>query len=105
MIKILKEYEGFDWNKGTINKNYRKHKVRNVECEEVYFNLPLIIADDPEHSEKELRYYVLGRTEENRYLFISFTIRKKLIRIISARDMNKRERKIYEQKIKSYTDI
>lgn len=105
MIKILKEYEGFDWDKGNINKNYEKHKVRDIECEEVYFNLPLIIADDQKHSIKEPRYYVLGRTEANRYLFISFTIRKKSIRVISARDMNKKERKIYEQKIKTDTNI
>jgi uncharacterized protein len=105
MIKILKEYEGFDWDKGNINKNYKKHKVKDIECEEVYFNLPLIITEDSKHSKHEQRYYVLGRTEVNRYLFISFTTRKKLIRVISARDMNKKERIIYEQKIKSDTNI
>ena len=105
MVKILKDYEGFDWDKCNINKNFEKNKIRDSECEEVYFNLPKIAADESKHSEKELRYYVLGRTEANRYLFISFTRRNKLIRIISVRDMNKKERKIYEQKIKSDTKI
>ena len=62
-----------------------------------FFNQPLIVVKDIKHSQKEERFYVLGRTDKDRRLFIAFTIRKKQIRIISSRDMNKKEREIYEK--------
>jgi uncharacterized protein len=67
------------------------------KCEEVFFNLPLLLQSDDAHSQKEPRYYVLGHTIAGRRLFISFTVREEKIRVISARDMSKKERKIYEQ--------
>ena len=71
------------------------------ECEEVFFNCPLIVRGDEKHStEKEERFYTLGRTDANRLLFIAFTIRNNLIRVISARNMNLKERKRYEAQIK-----
>ena len=87
---------GFDWDKGNLNKNWHKHLVSSGECEEVFFNEPFFTYFDERHSILENRYYVLGETNEKRLLFIVFTIRKNLIRIISARDMNKSERKAYE---------
>lgn len=65
--------------------------------EEVFFNLPLLLQPDPAHSQKEPRYYVLGHTIASRHLFIAFTVREDKIRVISARDMSKKERSIYEQ--------
>jgi hypothetical protein len=97
---ILENCEGFDWDEGNSDKNWLKHKVSKLECEQVFFNQPLIIADDDKHSENEKRWYLLGRTDSNRKLFISFTIRKNLIRVISARNMNKKERDIYNEEIK-----
>lgn len=88
---------GFEWDDGNRDKNWEKHKVSNSECEEVFFNLPLMLQPDETHSQNEARYYVLGQTNAGRRLFIVFTIREERIRIISARDMNKRERMIYEQ--------
>ena len=88
---------GFDWDDGNRDKNWEKHQVSNRECEEVFFNLPLLLKPDPNHSQSEARYYVLGQTNEGRRLFISFTIRGENIRVISARDMSKRERNFYEQ--------
>ena len=88
---------GFDWDAGNRDKNWEKHQVSNVECEEVFFNLPLLLQPDEVHSETEARYYVLGQTNAGRRLFIVFTIRDEKIRVISARDMRVRERTIYEQ--------
>ncbi len=105
MKQELDNIEGFQWDKGNIEKNRLKHKVLNFECEQVFFNDPLIVADDIKHSQNEKRRYVLGRTDLNRKLFIVFTIRNNLIRIISARDMTKKERKIYDEKIKEHTEI
>jgi uncharacterized DUF497 family protein len=88
---------GFDWDENNREKNWEKHQVLAGECEEVFFNLPLLLESDPDHSQKEPRYYVLGHTIAGRRLFIAFTIRGDKIRVISARDMSKKERSIYEQ--------
>jgi len=87
--------DGFVWDEGNQDKNWLKHQVTNSECEELFFNLPLVIAEDPNHSQDEKRYYALGQTTVNRWLFIAFTIRENKIRVISARDMSQNERKIY----------
>lgn len=89
--------QGFDWDEGNQDKNWLKHGVSNGECEELFFNLPLIIADDTKHSELERRYYALGQTNAGRLLFLSFTIRVDKVRVISARDMSRKEREIYGQ--------
>ena len=95
ILEKLQECTGFNWDKYNIQKNWEKHKVSPVESEQVFFNQPLIAAEDIKHSQKEERLYVLGRTDKDRKLFIAFTISKKQIRIISSREMNKKERKIY----------
>ena len=99
MNELMKNCEGFLWDEGNYNKNWIKHKVTRSECEEIFFNLPLVISDDVKHSSTEKRFYALGKSKSERFLFISFTIRKNLIRVISARDMNRKERKIYEERI------
>lgn len=88
---------GFDWDEGNRDKNWLKHGVSNGECEELFFNLPLIVADDTKHSELERRYYALGQTNTGRLLFLSFTIRLDKVRVISARDMSRKERESYGQ--------
>lgn len=93
----LSQLTGFDWDEHNSDKNWEKHEVLAVECEEVFFNLPLLLQSDEAHSQNEPRYYVLGHTRVGRRLFIAFTIREDKIRVISARDMSKKERKIYEQ--------
>ena len=87
--------EGFDWDEGNSNKHWIDHRVANSKCEDVFFNLPLLLADDQAHSQDEKRYYVLGQTNARRWLFISFTVRKNKNRVISARDMNQKEEKAY----------
>ena len=88
---------GFDWDEGNKDKNWDKHQVDFRECEEVFFNQPLLIYEDIKHSFQEKRYYVLGRSDSNRMLFLVFTLRNNKIRVISARDQSKNERMIYEQ--------
>ncbi|MDZ7724606.1 MAG: BrnT family toxin [candidate division KSB1 bacterium] len=89
-----------------MHKNWEKHKVTPVESEQIFFNKTLLVAYDVKHSKSELRYYALGVTDTNRYLFIAFTIRNNLIRVISSRDMSKKERKTYErQNIKKQSRV
>jgi len=99
-MKEINTCDGFEWDEHNINKNWEKNKVFYTECEEVFFNKPLIVTDDEKHSKYEKRYYCLARTNTQRRLFTVFTIREHKIRIISARDMNKNERKVYERKSK-----
>jgi hypothetical protein len=87
---------GFDWDDGNSDKNWIRHKVSQAECEGLFFNAPLVVAPDDKHSGVEPRLYVLGQTDEGRRLYIVVTIRDQLIRVISARDMNRREEKEYE---------
>lgn len=88
---------GFEWDAGNIEKNREGHDVSAGECEQVFFQRPLRIAPDPSHSQDEPRYAALGQTASGRPLTIVFTIRGTLVRVISARDMSRRERRTYEQ--------
>ena len=87
----------FDWDKGNINKNLQKHNVTDKESEEAFFDSRLRVYYDKGHSKKEERYYALGKTLKGQILFIVFTIRNDRIRIISARDINKKEKMEYEK--------
>ena len=98
MEKIFEQFSGFQWDKGNIDKNLILHNVENWECEQVFFNRPLIVLDDPKHSVFEKRWAAFGKTYTERFLVVIFTRRNNLIRIISARDVNKRERKYYDEK-------
>jgi len=90
---------GFDWDEGNARKSAEKHGVTQAEAERVFFNQPLLLLPDPSHGEGEDRYHALGTTDEGRLLHITFTLRDsgRLIRIISARDMHRKERHVYEQ--------
>ena len=92
----LSKYVGFDWDKHNTGKNWDKHRVSPQECEQVLFNKPLKIGWDETHSSHEARYYAFGQTDEGRRLFMIFTMRVNRIRVISARPMNKNERRAYE---------
>ena len=94
---ILEDCSGFDWDEGNILKNWEKHGVAASECEQIFFNLPLITSSDEKHSKTEPRFYALGHTDAGRPLFIVFTIRESLVRVISARGMNRKERKEYKK--------
>lgn len=93
----LTQATGFEWDAGNVGKNWRKHQVSTAECEQVFFNQPLIAAADVSHSEVEPRFFLLGQTDSGRLLLVVFTLRGTLIRVISARDMSRKERKVYEK--------
>ena len=95
---------GFDWDEGNACKNAEKHGVRQSEAEQIFFNEPLLVREDSKHSQTEARYHALGETDDARLLHVTFTMRGDgtLIRVISARDMHRKERTIYEQ-IKDHT--
>ncbi len=87
----------FAWDKGNISKNWLKHKVDTTEAEEVFFDLSKLEFGDPTHSSLETRHIVIGKTKRGRMLYIAYTLRNNRIRIISARDINSKERKLYEK--------
>jgi uncharacterized protein len=89
------DFEGFDWTGGNAEKNWKRHGVAPAEAEQVFFNMPLLQGDDPVHSEAERRFYALGQTDEGRALFIAFTMRGRRLRVVSARDMSRKERRAY----------
>jgi uncharacterized DUF497 family protein len=95
----LDQITGFDWDDGNSRKSADKLDVSQAEAEGVFFNDPLIVVEDSKHSETEPRFNALGKTAQNRLLHITFTLRQDgtLIRVISARDMHRREKKAYEQ--------
>ncbi len=94
----LSKVTGFEWDEGNSRKN-EQHGVSMAEAEQVFFNSPLLVLPDPRHSEAEPRFHALGKTHEGRRLHITFTLRDAghSIRVISARDMHRKERAIYEQ--------
>jgi uncharacterized DUF497 family protein len=88
---------GFEWDEGNAEKNWEKHQVSRSECEQIFFNQPLVVAADEKHSQAERRYYTMGQTDKGRRLFIIFTLRGDLLRVISARDQSRSERCLYDQ--------
>ena len=88
---------GFQWDAGNADKNWQAHRVAQAECEQAFFNRPVFVAEDLGHSGREARYALLGQTYEGRLLAIVFTIRGTLVRVISARDMSRRDRRTYER--------
>ncbi len=93
---VLSKCKGFQWDSGNLEKNWLKYRVSRLEIEQVFFNRPLLVAVDDQHSQDEQRFFALGRTELGRRLFMVFTVRHDLIRVISARDMSRREREVYD---------
>jgi hypothetical protein len=95
----LDQITGFDWDDGNRHKSADKHDVSQTEAESVFFNDPLIVVEDAKHSEIERRFNALRKTTQNRWLHVTFTLRQNatVIRVISARDMHRKEKNIYEQ--------
>jgi uncharacterized protein len=87
----MENFTGFYWDDGNRDKNRIKHEVSSSECEEIFYTLPLLVEEDAKHSILEKSYYVLGQTNQGRFLFIVFTERNQKIRVISARGMNQGE--------------
>lgn len=88
-------YLDFEWDEWNIKKNLVKHRVTVKECEEAFADPKKRILHDVYHSQKEKRYILLGITLDNRILYIAFTVRNKRVRVISARDLNRKEKYLY----------
>ena len=93
----LGECVGFDWDESNTVKNWERHKVTPEEAEDIFFHEPLVVRGDVGHSKREKRYRAIGHTSRGRLLFVAFTVRRKLIRVISVRDMNRREAEEYRR--------
>jgi len=94
----LSKVVGFEWDEGNARKN-EQHGVSMAEAEQAFFNAPLLVLPDAEHSDDEPRFHALGKTHEGRRLHVSFAVRDsgQFIRVTSARDMHRKERTVYEQ--------
>ena len=103
-MHMFQAAEGFDWDQGNVSKNWDKHKVTPAQCEELFFNRPLVVQTVEQHLVSEKRYFALGKTDADRRLFVVFTLRGKKIRVISARDMSRQERKVYREKERAEAD-
>lgn len=102
--KLIGKPVFFEWDEGNAEKNWNRHQVMPAECEDLFFNEPFIISE-VEHSKDEPRHLAYGITDKDRALFVVFTIRKEKIRVISARDMSRKERKTYYEKVKKNPEI
>lgn len=96
---VIKEPIKFDWDKGNVGKNKKNHEVGEKEAEEPFFDKKKRTFKDRLHSGKEERFRVIGKTKQKRLLFVVFTIRNGNIRVISARETNRKEVFLYEEKI------
>lgn len=95
-MRVLRESLEFEWDKGNRGKNFIRHRVIDEECEEIFFDHNKKLLRDILHSGTENRYILIGKTKQQRILFIVLTMRKHKIRVISARDLNKKEKHLYE---------
>ena len=96
-MRVFRMPVEFEWDKGNRGKNWLKHTVSDTECEEVFFDHRKKLAKDTSHSGQEARYMLIGKTKIGRVLFLVFTMRKHKVRIISARDLNRKEQYLYEE--------
>jgi uncharacterized DUF497 family protein len=99
LLDRLADCEGFEWDTWNADKVWQRHQVSTTECEELFLNHPLIVKIDAAHSDSEDRFYAVGSSDIGRLLFVAFTVRRRLIRVISARDMSRRERRIFRPAI------
>lgn len=93
---LLARATGFQWDEGNATKNWAKHALSQAECEQPFFRQPFLVAPDVKHSAVEPRYFALGQSDAGRPIFLVFTLRDTLSRVISARDMSRREREVYQ---------
>ncbi len=95
--EFFPEVDGFQWDDGNSTKNWTRHQVSQTEAEQLFLNRPVVITGDVAHSGREARHFAFGRTDAGRLLTVVFTIRGRLVRVISARPMSRRERIGYGQ--------
>ena len=96
-MNVWEEPIQFQWDAGNRDKNWLKHGVTTAECEEAFFDPHKRIVGSALHTGRETRYVLIGQTQTSRLLFVVFTIRGHTVRVISARNLNRRERGLYEE--------
>lgn len=96
---LLQNQFQFEWDQGNQSKSYVKHKVTTEEIEELFMLNEAIRTLGAQTSPivSEPRFGLLGITKKGRHLFVCFTLRGAGIRVISAREMSKKERKLYAE--------
>ena len=100
VVDLLAEVEGFEWDDANIRKSLDKHNVTTTEAEQVFTNPPYVVYHDYKHSTQVNRYGILGVTNDSRKLAVIFTLRNKLVRVISARGFHQKELRKYQKKRK-----
>lgn len=95
----LSRLKSFEWDKGNLDKSYKKHGITPKEAEELFIDPDVILLDDIRHSQKEERFAAIGKITSGKVIFTVFTVRKDRIRIVSTRAANQKERRKYEQTI------
>ena len=95
--QLLALADGFEWDAGNALKVVDRHDIEPGECEQAFFSQPFLIDADEKHSQQERRWRALGTTLAARYLYIVFTLRGSRIRVVAAREMNRKERRVYDQ--------
>ncbi len=96
-----KKKQRFEWDWANVSHLWQRHQVRPFEAEEAMKDIYAIEVPDESHSQTEARFSVIGKTRKSRILFLVFTLRDSHIRILHARDVKRKEAKIYEEKINS----
>jgi hypothetical protein len=104
IVLELKQPIVFEWDKGNQAKSFAKHNITNPEAEEVFLNFNIIL-EDFQHSSIEQRFIILGKCDNGKMVFSSFTVRVNKVRIISSRLANKKERNLYEEAFKKTSQI
>ena len=97
--EFFPDIEGLDWDEGNASKNWARHRISQTEAEQVFLNRPIVVIGDQGHSTAEVRYFAFGQTDGGRGLAVVFTLRGRLLRVISARPMSRRERRAYAKAI------
>ena len=95
-MNYLEDISGFKWDDGNATKNWESHQVTRLESEQMFSNEPLVVVPGLSPSPQEERFAALGRTDQGRLLFVVFTVREHMVRVISARDMSRKERRVYQ---------
>jgi uncharacterized protein len=88
-----------EWDPRKAKNNLNKHGVSFTEAATIFGDELAITVPDPDHSNEEDRYITIGWSDRRRVLIVSHTDRDDRIRIISARELTKAERKEYEEAI------
>ncbi|OGE19143.1 hypothetical protein A3A14_01490 [Candidatus Daviesbacteria bacterium RIFCSPLOWO2_01_FULL_43_38] len=93
----LSKIIGFQWDKGNVDKSYKKHGITTNEAEEIFVDENVFLVEDLKHPQSEQRLVAIGKSSQGKVLFVVFTVRKDKIRIISVRMANAKERRLYEK--------